>query len=57
MPIASNGKADPVFQCKLTVWNPDCRYTVEEIAERLELEPPMERQKPGRKAATIDRNS
>lgn len=35
--MACNGKATPAFSCRLAEWQPDRRYTVDEIAERLEL--------------------
>lgn len=38
LPVAINGKTDPAFQCKLEQWNPDNRYTVEQIVEGLQLE-------------------
>ncbi|MCF8209062.1 MAG: RepB family DNA primase [Rhodoferax sp.] len=66
LPCAINGKpkyGTPAFQCKLIEWHPDRRYTVEEIAQRLELALPQERPRgrgkaaAGSKAAAIDRNS
>ena len=57
MPFATNGKSAPAFECKLTQWHPDRRYTVDEIVDRLELAPPQEKAKPGKKAAAIDRNA
>lgn len=40
LPFASNGKTEPAFQCKLIEWHPERRYTVEEIADGLQLAPP-----------------
>ena len=59
LPFASNGKREPVFECKLVEFHPERRYTIDEIVERLELAPPIEARKktPGRKAAAIDRNA
>ena len=57
MPFAVNGKSEPAFQCKLTDWHPERRYSVDEIIDRLELAPPQEKAKPGKKAAAIDRNA
>lgn len=57
MPFASNGKSKPSFKCRLTVWQPDRRYTVQEIAERLKLAPPKTKHKSGRKGSDFDRNS
>ncbi|WPC65677.1 DNA-primase RepB domain-containing protein [Rhodoferax ferrireducens] len=57
MPFASNGKSDPAFECKLIEWHPERRYSVEDIIDRLELPPPQEKVKPGRKAAAVDRSA
>ena len=57
LPFACNGKSEPAFQCRLTEWHPNRRYTIEEIADRLELAPPQDKKTPGKKAAAIDRNS
>jgi len=57
MPAAVNGKTDLAFECKLVEWHPERRYSVEEITDRLELAPPQEKTKPGKKAAAIDRNA
>jgi hypothetical protein len=58
MPAACNGKTTPAFACRLVEWQPDRRYTVDEIAERLELsfQPANSRGKvkAGRKAENID---
>lgn len=37
LPVATNGKYDPEFSCRLAEWNPDLRYTVDEIADGLGL--------------------
>jgi hypothetical protein len=60
LPVAINGKpkyGTPSFQCKLTEWHPERRYTVDDIIDRLELAPPQQTIKPGKKAAAIDRNA
>lgn len=38
LPIAINGKYDPYFQCKLVEWNPERRYSIDQIYEGLGLE-------------------
>lgn len=60
LPKAINGKSKygtPAFECKLTVWHPEHRYTVEEIIDRLELAPPQEKARSGKKATAIDRGA
>nr|MDD4943881.1 hypothetical protein [Rhodoferax sp.] len=60
LPVAINGKpkyGDPAFQCKLVKWQPERRYSVAQIVERLELVPPREAAKPASKAAAIDRQA
>ena len=61
LPFASNGKSDPAFQCKLTQWHPERRYTVAQIMDALALAPPKaktsQKATPGCKAAAIDRNA
>jgi len=37
LPFASNGKHTPAFPCQLVAWNPERRYTIEQIAHGLEL--------------------
>lgn len=37
LPFASNGKYEPAFQCRLVAWNPERRYTIDQIADGLEL--------------------
>jgi hypothetical protein len=58
MPVARNGKSTPAFSCRLAEWQPDRRYTVDEIAERLELSfqavNSRGKAKAARKAETID---
>ena len=49
LPFAVNGKTDPAFGCKLTVWHPERRYTIAQIFEQLELEPPKQKGRPTRK--------
>ncbi|MFA5525177.1 MAG: hypothetical protein WDA24_12525, partial [Tissierellales bacterium] len=31
LPVAFNGKHDPIFPCRLAVWEPNRRYTVEDL--------------------------
>jgi len=38
LPIAVNGKHDPAFQCRLEIWNPENRYTTQELVNGLQLE-------------------
>ena len=61
LPFASNGKSDPAFQCKLTLWHPERRYTVEQIMDALALAPPKAKSShkatTDRKAAAIDCNA
>lgn len=57
LPFASNGKFDPPFACRLVDWHPERRYTIDQIVECLDLSPPQEKAKPGKKAAIIDRNA
>lgn len=40
LPVAINGKRDPVFECRLTEWRPELRYTVQELIDGLALELP-----------------
>lgn len=56
MPFAVNGKSEPVFECKLTDWHPERRYSVEDIVSRLELAPPTTT-KAGKKAPATDRTA
>ena len=57
LPFANNGKTDPAFQCRLTEWHPERRYSVAEIIDRLELAPPQTKATTGRKPAASDRNA
>jgi len=57
LPFASNGKTTPPFKCRLIEWHPERRYTIDEIVDRLELEPPQIKTKQGRKAEAIDGNA
>lgn len=52
LPFASNGKTTPAFECKLTEWHPERRYTIAQIIEQLELEPPKQKGRPTRKTGT-----
>ena len=38
LPVAVNGKHQPPFPCQMTQWQPDRRYTINELVEGLELE-------------------
>lgn len=38
LPVAVNGKHDPEFQCSLTKWQPDMKYSIDEIAKGLSLD-------------------
>jgi hypothetical protein len=38
LPVAVNGKHQPPFPCRMTEWNPETRYTIDEIVAGLELE-------------------
>lgn len=40
LPVAINGKRDPVFECRLIEWAPERRYTVQELVDGLGLELP-----------------
>jgi hypothetical protein len=60
LPVAINGKpkyGTPPFQCRLTSWQPELRYTLDQMFQSLELAPAVNKSKPGRKAAAIERNS
>jgi hypothetical protein len=60
LPVAINGKPKygaPPFQCRLTTWQPERRYTLDQMFQNLELAPTQNRWKLGRKAPAIDRNS
>jgi len=55
LPVASNTKRDPVFACRLTVFDGSRRYSLDQIIEGLELAPPPDK-KPEKatKAQLID---
>lgn len=38
LPVAVNGKHSPPFACKMREWAPELRYSVEELADGLQLE-------------------
>ena len=60
LPIAINGKpkyGTPPFQCRLTSWKPELRYTLDQIINSLELAPVVDTSTSGRLAAVIDRNA
>ena len=38
LPVAINGKHEPVFNCRLETWSPELRYSVEEMVSGLQLE-------------------
>lgn len=38
LPVGSNTKTEPAFECRLTVWNPELRVTLEELCAALEIE-------------------
>jgi hypothetical protein len=38
LPIAVNGKHEPTFQCQLTRWEPEKRYSAQELVDGLQLE-------------------
>ncbi len=38
LPVAVNGKHTPPFQCNLAKWQPELRYSVQEIVDGLQLE-------------------
>lgn len=40
LPRGYNGKYDPAPMCRLVEWHPAHRYTIAEIEERLQLQPP-----------------
>ncbi|MEZ5492009.1 MAG: hypothetical protein R3F50_17115 [Gammaproteobacteria bacterium] len=37
LPVAVNGKYDPNFKCRLDSWQPDKRYTVDELVKGLDV--------------------
>ena len=38
LPVAVNGKHSPPFACRMLTWSPELRYSVEELADGLQLE-------------------
>lgn len=38
LPVAVNGKHTPPFQCRMVIWEPERRYTVQELVDGLQLE-------------------
>ena len=38
LPVAVNGKHSPPFACRMVIWSPELRYSVEELADGLQLE-------------------
>ena len=38
LPVGTNGKHTPPFRCRMVAWRPELRYSVEELADRLQLE-------------------
>jgi hypothetical protein len=38
LPVAINGKHSPPFACKMLAWLPELRYSIEELADGLQLE-------------------
>jgi len=38
LPVAVNGKHSPPFACRMLMWSPELRYTVEELVDGLQLE-------------------
>ena len=38
LPVAVNGKHSPPFACRMLVWSPELRYSVEELVDGLQLE-------------------
>lgn len=38
LPVAVNGKHSPPFGCRLLMWSPELRYTVDELVDGLQLE-------------------
>jgi hypothetical protein len=38
LPVATNGKHTPPFACRMVAWSPGLRYSVDELADGLQLE-------------------
>lgn len=62
LPVATNGKHNPPFKCRLTEWHPERRYTVPKLVKNLGLNlNPLNEQKnsshdkpPGNSATVLD---
>jgi len=52
LPVAMNGKHSPPFVCKMVVWSPELRYSVNEMVEGLQLEM-MQATRPKRQRARM----
>lgn len=37
LPVGSNTKYSPAFQCRLVEWNPECRWNIEDLAKNLQI--------------------
>ena len=48
LPVAVNGKYNPPHRCRLTVWSPDLRYSIEELYVGFELDMASQPAGPGR---------
>jgi len=48
LPVGVNGKYDPPFQCRMVMWAPEHRYTVQQIIAGLRLDMNVGRSKPTR---------
>ncbi|WP_197488524.1 hypothetical protein [Methylomonas koyamae] len=55
LPVAVNGKHEPPFPCRMVNWNPELKYSVQALADGLQLEmPTSERPKRQRRHATLE---
>jgi len=52
LPVAINGKHEPAFQCRLNVWEPQKRYSVQDLANGLQLEMVEEKSKQRKQQAS-----
>jgi hypothetical protein len=62
LPIAVNGKHDPLFCCRMNTWEPDRRYSVQDLItglnlEMLETKRPKNQKLPKTKVKQIDDDS
>jgi len=59
LPVAINGKYDPIFSCRLESWRPDLAYTIQELADGLglSLAPPQNKQATAVAAVNADANA